>query len=153
MKHKILFLFAAICCLQMQATKLVIQRSDHTKVIQDLAVIGKWMYSGDYLQLVVHDGTLLAEEHVANIRKIIFADDSEETAIGQTVQDNVIRVYPNPTHDRLMVEGVEIGTMRIYDLQGRLLKTETGTGIDVYDLPDGLYLLQIGTQVVRFTKQ
>lgn len=153
MKHKILFLFAAMCCLQMQATQLVIQRSDHTKAIQDIAAIGKWMYSGDYLQLVAHDGTLLAEEHVANIRKIIFADDSEETAIGQTVQDNVIRVYPNPTHDRLMVEGAEVGTMRIYDLQGRLLKTETGTGIDVYDLPDGLYLLQIGTQVIRFTKQ
>jgi hypothetical protein len=41
----------------------------------------------------------------------------------------------------------------VYDLQGRLLVQEEGTQVDVNHLAEGTYLLQIGTQVVRFIKK
>ena len=52
-----------------------------------------------------------------------------------------------------MVQGAEGQTLRVYDLQGRLLKQTKGTEVQVEDLANGTYLLQIGTQVVRFIKQ
>ena len=54
--------------------------------------------------------------------------------------------------DRLMIQGIEEQPLRVYDLQGRLLQTENGTQISVGNLAEGTYLLQIGTQVVRFIK-
>ena len=52
-----------------------------------------------------------------------------------------------------MIQGIESQTLRIYNLQGSLLQTEWGDQISVSNLPDGTYLLQIGTQVVRFIKK
>jgi myo-inositol-hexaphosphate 3-phosphohydrolase len=61
-------------------------------------------------------------------------------------------VYPNPTQDILMIQGIEEQALRVFDLQGRLLKTENGTQMNVSNLAEGTYLLQVGTQVVRFIK-
>ena len=51
------------------------------------------------------------------------------------------------------MKGVESQMLRVFDLQGRLLKTENGVQVTVSDLASGTYLLQVGTQVVRFIKQ
>ena len=135
----------------MMATNLVLLKSDGSQQLQDVALIGKWVYVGDDLQLLSHDGVLLAQEPVMSIRKITFAE-----AIGTAVEDvessNSVVVYPNPTQDVLMIQGVEAQDLRVFDLQGRLLKTENGTQVNVSNLAEGTYLLQIGTQVVRFIK-
>ena len=44
-------------------------------------------------------------------------------------------------------------TLRVYSIDGELLATAQGTQIDVNHLPNGTYLLQIGTQVMRFIKE
>ena len=66
---------------------------------------------------------------------------------------NSIVIYPNPTLDMLYISGTTPQTLRVYDLQGRLLINETSMQINVSTLNMGTYLLQIGTQVVRFIKQ
>ena len=48
---------------------------------------------------------------------------------------------------------VEQGRVSFFDMQGRLLVTENGIQINVSSLPIGTYLLQVGTNVVRFIKQ
>ena len=134
------------------AANLVLSRSSGTQLLQDIAAIGKVVFVGDYLQLLAHDGTVLAQEPIAEVQQITFADGSESTSVEGATASGII-LYPNPTQDRLVVQGAEGQTLRVYDLQGRLLKQAEGTEVKVEDLANGTYLLQIGTQVVRFIKQ
>lgn len=151
---KWLFLCLAVVAISVQATatNLVLSRSSGTQLLQDIAAIGKVVFVGDDLQLLAHDGTVLAQEPIAEVQQITFANGSEPTSVEGATASGII-LYPNPTQDRLVVQGAEGQTLRVYDLQGRLLKQTESTEVQVEDLANGTYLLQIGTQVVRFIKQ
>ena len=136
----------------MVATNLVLLKSDGTQQLQDVAAIGKWVFVADDLQLLDKSGNVLATEALSNIKKITFAGEVG-SAVENVESSNQIVVYPNPTQDVLIIHGIEAQALRVYDLQGRLLKTENGTQINVGHLAEGTYLLQVGTQVVRFIKQ
>ena len=151
MKNKITLIFAILCSMQMMATNLVVQTSDGAQQLHDIALIGKWVFVGEELQLLDKAGVVLATEQIANIRKITFSLSS--TTAVEDVKDDAILVYPNPTQDILYIKGIESQTLRVYDLQGRVLQEEQGNQITVSNLSTGTYLLQIGTQVVRFIKQ
>ena len=151
-KWLFLCLAAVAISVQATATNLVLSRSSGTQLLQDIAAIGKVVFVGDDLQLLAHDGTVLAQEPIAEVQQITFADGSEPTSVEGTTASGII-LYPNPTQDRLVVQGAEGQTLRVYDLQGRLLKQAESTEVQVEDLANGTYLLQIGTQVVRFIKQ
>lgn len=149
---QIILLFALVCSLQMMATNLVIEHRDGTNQLEDISLIGKWVYVGADLQLVDKAGNVLASEALADIRKITFANSSTSTAT-ENVETTTILVYPNPTQDMLMIQGIDSQTLRVYDLQGRMLMQQEGTQVGVGHLAEGTYLLQIGTQVVRFIKR
>ena len=148
MKNKFFLIVAMLCSMQMMATNLVVERSSGDNLLQNVALIGKWVYVGDNLQLLDKSGQVLATEPLSNIKKITFS----ATTNTENVQTNSIVVYPNPTQDVLMIQGIEAQALRIYDLQGRLLKSAIGTQVNVGHLAEGTYLLQVGTQVVRFIK-
>ena len=118
--------------MQSLAANLVICKSDGTQQLQDIATIGKWVYVGDDLQLLSHDGSVLAQEPVLNIRKITFAN--AETAVENIESNKQIVIYPNPTQDILIISGIEAQELHVFDLQGRMLKTENGTQVNVSTL-------------------
>ena len=149
---KIFLFFAFVCSLQVMALNLVVEHRSGAELLQDIALIGKWVYVGDDLQLLDKAGNVLATEPLANIKKITFAISGAQTAV-EDVQSSNIVVYPNPTQDMLMIQGIEAQPLRVYDLQGRMLLQQEGTQIGVSQLSKGTYLLQIGTQVVRFIKK
>lgn len=151
-KWLFLCLAAVAISVQATATHLVLSRSSGTQLLQDIATIGKVVFVGDDLQLLAHDGTVLAQEPIAEVQQITFADGPEPTSVEGATASGII-LYPNPTQDRLVVQGAEGQTLRVFDLQGRLLKQTESTEVQVEDLANGTYLLQIGTQVVRFIKQ
>ena len=151
MKH-IFILICVICCsLQTMATNLVLVQSSGAEEKQDIATIGKLVFVEENIQLLDKDGNILATEPLANVKKICFASETN-TNVNDTLV-NTILVYPNPTQDVLMIQGAASQTLRVYNLQGSLLLTQWGDQISVGNLPDGTYLLQIGTQVVRFIKK
>ena len=149
---KLLLFFALICSLQMMVANLVVEHRSGADLLQDISLIGKWVFVGEDLQLLDKQGNTLATEPLAAIKRITFAPSGPQTATGN-VKENTVLVYPNPTHDVLMIQGIEPQTLRVYDLQGRMLKAENGTQVSVGNLAEGTYLLQIGTQVVRFIKK
>ena len=151
MKLKFILIYIIFCSLQTMATNLVIEHRSGAEVLQDIATIGKLVFVEDSIQLLDKSGDILATEPIANVKKICFAPPTN-TDVNDTLV-NTILVYPNPTQELLIIQGIESQTLRIYDLQGRLLKTEWGNQISVGNLSDGTYLLQIGTQVVRFIKK
>ena len=55
-----------------------------------------------------------------------------------------IVVYPNPTTDRVFIEGIIAGEVRVYDSFGQLVKTFNGPNeIDLKGLLQGIYMLSI----------
>lgn len=78
-----------------------------------------------------------------------------------------LKLYPNPAQDFVTLEGIKEATkadLRIYDLNGRLLMHSAGQAVtggllhlNVQELPQGLYLLQVqsahGMQWARFMKE
>ena len=153
MRHK-LFLSVMVLAFgaQMMGANLVLVKSNGQQEAQNVAAIGKWVYVGNDLQLISHDGELLAQESVLEIRKIVFAKANTSTSPENAV-DKTICIYPNPTQDVLIVNGIDTLVLRVFDMQGRLLKQEKGNQVSVGDLADGTYLLQVGTQVTRFIKK
>ena len=139
----------------MMCINLVFDKTDGTQESHNVSLIGKWLFIDRDLLLIDKEGNLLASEPVLNIRKIVFLDGKDDTGNSSPLSktDNTIVVYPNPTYDILHVEGADDHTIRIYNTQGLLLKKATGKQINVSNLHTGTYLLQIGTQVVRFIKQ
>lgn len=153
MKQKIVLLAIAILCgMNVLATNLVIERYAGAEMVQDIAVIGKWVFVDTNLQLLDKEGNILATEPLDNVRKIVFSNESITTAL-ENVEHGTIIVYPNPTQDVLYIQGIEAQTLRVYNMQGSMLQTTEGAQVSVSHLPTGTYLLQIGTQVVRFIKQ
>ena len=59
-------------------------------------------------------------------------------------KDSEISVYPNPVRDRVVIEGIEVVEVEVYNTLGQMVKTIQGTNeITVADLPQGVYLLRI----------
>lgn len=62
-----------------------------------------------------------------------------------------VEIYPNPTKGELMVKGIEMEKVVIYSLVGQKLKSTAALGaeeirMDVRDLPQALYLLEVQTR-------
>lgn len=151
MRQKILVLaLTVLCSMPILATNLVIERYAGAEMVQDIALIGKWVFMDTNLQLLDKEGNVLATEPLANVRKIVFSN--EFTALDNVEKGSIV-VYPNPTQDVLYIQGIEAQILRIFNMQGNMLQTTEGTQVSVSHLPTGTYLLQIGTQVVRFIKQ
>ena len=134
------------------ATSLVLLQTDGSQQLQDIAKIGKWVFTEENLQLIDKDGNVLATEPIAEVKKITFSISNSETTT-ENVAINSIIIYPNPTQDILHIAGITPQTLRVFDLQGRLLIIDNSTQVNVSNLNAGTYLLQVGTQVIRFIKQ
>ena len=155
MKKLSIFLVALLCGMQAAATDLVLVKSDGAQQSENIAAIGKWVFTdnGTTLQLLDKQGNVLATELLDNVRKIRFAEPSTPSAIESALQAGQIVVYPNPAHDLLIVQGAETQTLRVFDMQGRIVVTAETNEVNVSGLESGTYLLQVGTQAVRFIKQ
>ena len=68
-----------------------------------------------------------------------------------------VLLFPNPVTTQLTVTGAEGMKINLLDLSGKLLQSvpawDRSTYINVSSLPQGVYLLQVGEQVVKFIKQ
>ena len=140
-----------LCAIHLMATQLIVTPYTGNEMQQDISLIGKWVFVGDELQLLDKSGNVLASELVTSIRKITFTAQIHDAV--ENVLPNQLLVYPNPTQDVLLVSGIEPQPLRVYDVQGKLVHQEQGTEVHVSHLSNGVYILQIGTQVVRFIKQ
>ena len=154
--NKRFILFACLLCsFPLIADRLTVQHRDASAdCTEDIAAIGKWVFVNNRIQLLDHNGYLLGEEYMENIIKITFSETSPVPTSTDEAQSSTVIVYPNPTHEMLCVQGVPDDiTLRVYSTTGQLLTTAQGTKIDVSHLPQGTYLLQLGTQVIRFMKE
>lgn len=77
----------------------------------------------------------------------------DNTGIIETNNPN-IQIYPNPTSDYIHIENIEPQSVSIYSLDGKLVKTvENANIVDVRDLNEGVYLINIDNAVLKFVIQ
>jgi hypothetical protein len=71
---------------------------------------------------------------------------------------NNIKIYPNPTHDRVYLDGFQMNksqTIFVYDVQGNLMlsKEMLGNGmIDLVEFANGIYVIKVGGVFQRIAK-
>ena len=68
------------------------------------------------------------------------------------------KIYPNPVTDKIYVSGIsDISNVSVYDFNGRkILETElsnVNSGIDLSNVPFGVYLLKIQDETFKFVKK
>ena len=68
------------------------------------------------------------------------------------------KIYPNPATDKIYVSGIsDISNVSVYDFNGRkILENElsnVNSGIDLSNLPFGVYLLKIQDETFKFVKK
>ena len=150
MKKQLFILsFAILSILSARATNLVVKPLSGADFRRELATIGKVVYHGDSLYLYDSFGTVLYREQLAKVQHLTYSEGGDPTMGMTDAQSDAtrLRVYPNPTPETLVVEGLpaEDGQVRLYDQQGQLVKTGAAdaarTTLDVSDLPAGTYLL------------
>ncbi|MGM9825781.1 MAG: T9SS type A sorting domain-containing protein [Paludibacteraceae bacterium] len=150
MKKQLFILsFALLSLLSAMATNLVVKPLSGADYRRELATIGKLVYHGDSLYLYDSFGTLLYREQLAKVQQLTYSEGGDPTTSLPATQSatTTLRVYPNPTVETLVVEGLlaEDGQLRLYNQQGQLVKTSAAdaarTTLNVSDLPAGSYLL------------
>ncbi|KAB2859085.1 MAG: T9SS type A sorting domain-containing protein [Flavobacteriales bacterium] len=82
--------------------------------------------------------------------------------LNETENSNEIKLYPNPTTDFVVVEGLKNNSyIEIINLQGQTVKnikvSSSKTSIDILELPEGVYIIRIKsdetTSVTKLIKQ
>ena len=100
------------------------------------------------------DKTLWADSKVGRFNGELYFGNESESFESLFHSETGYSIYPNPASTAIVVNGLEAPTtLRLYSLEGQLIKSAVGTSINVTDIPDGNYLLQCENQVLRVIKQ
>jgi hypothetical protein len=90
-----------------------------------------------------------------NLDKLTFVKDFELSIQPIPNEDLISEIYPNPVTKTLNVQIKSnlVPELKIYNLQSKLLLSETTNNIDVSKLGSGMYILKVNDkQVVKFIK-
>ena len=160
MKRLLFFLFAAALLLplgakaQTRTFDLCVQFNDGTELTfrnDDVCYI-RFM---DTTTLVIGETMPDCPEvfyQLPDIRKIYFR---ETTGVAEADAVGTMRLYPNPAGDFISIENADNACYIICDMGGRLWLRGRYQGghIDVSSLQSGAYVIRIGNQTLKFTRQ
>jgi hypothetical protein len=87
-----------------------------------------------------------------------FDDGIEDHQADGSLSDDRIAVHPNPTTDKLFVEGRDMQRLELFNTMGQCVLTQVAeyvdsTEISLADLPSGVYLLRVLTTDGTFSVQ
>jgi len=87
--------------------------------------------------------TVNDEVYISEFRgdKVVKIADNTLSVRNEILEE--ISIFPNPASDIIKVDGVEVKSLQIYDLNGRKVKNSLEGSISVRDLSRGVYLMRI----------
>ena len=153
MKRLFVVLFLCGLFLNMQAVNITVVRV--TNEIKEVETVTSMRFLPG--QTILFTLTSGESTEMTGVRKISF-ENNDFTAIEDVTTPSTIRVYPNPTADMLIIDGVTAKQeIAIYSLNGaKVLSTQSQEGtntIQVSELPNGVYLLRLSNETFKLIKE
>ena len=140
------------------------QQSPNLKdIIQEIIDLNGWQ-SGNAISLIISgEGKRVATSWDGDQAKApqLFITFRDVTSVQENDIPSV-SVYPNPTKDIINIKWnarINNGTITIFDLQGRLLKTENINSnsnqyqLNLSDLPNGIYILEVNSMNFKYNQK
>ena len=143
-----------------------------------LLAVGQLMMAQSYNMIVLGVDGNKTTCAVSNVQKVLLKDNGtmtvelkdgssligtsvsfkEATGIKDLKADASVSAFPNPVQETLMVNGIQKGAViDIYSISGVLLQSvtsqENSMNINVASLQQGIYLLRIDSQIIKFIKK
>ncbi len=154
-KKKFLLGLALLVSVQLFAAEemqFAMRSSNVVSDYQSLANKQKIVFENDAMTVHLKSG-----ETIANIHSVIFRLGETSNINTPTLKSSVI-VFPNPATTTITVSSAaETTTINLFNLNSTLIKsvvtTTENTDINVSSLKQGMYLLQVGEQVIKFIKK
>ena len=163
-KFLALFVFCFGCLCMLNATMLHVEQVQGSDFAMAIKQIGKLIINGSKLEFYDRQGEKLYTSDIQQVSVMTFdpvAETSDPNDNANQALENVFAddaqpfmVYPNPANSILIVNGADEQTViRLYSLDGRLIKKATGAAMNVEEIPNGDYLLQCENQIFKIIKQ
>jgi hypothetical protein len=141
------------------AQSLVVRAKGGAESIFTLSGVRKITFSTGAMSIWKTDG-IQSPFNITTVQKLLFAMQSPiTTVVKNTTTNKSITVYPNPTTDVLFIKGaVATSQAKVYNLSGIAQSVPStfladGFQLNVSALPQGLYLIQLEGQTIKFHKQ
>ncbi len=152
--RKILLILLCFACMSASAVTLHVEQLNSADFELAVYKIGKIVIQGETLVFYDRQGQVLEEVPIESVGTLTFTDAQGGQEGLYNVNDPRYVVYPNPTNSLLVVKGLaEPTTLRLYSLDGNIVKTENGTEMHMDNVPTGQYFLQFNTNIVKIIKQ
>jgi len=155
MMKKIIFLGLALLAagqlMVAQTFNMIAVSADGKETTCAVSAVQKVVFENNTMTVKTNDGD------VTNISCIKFSEQGGGDGIINVKSESSIFVFPNPVSETLTVSGVKKDAIiQLYNLSGALLQTvisqENATNINVSNLQQGIYLLRVDAQVIKFIK-
>ena len=108
-------------------------------------------FPNDETMVITQNGTDI-QILISEIRKVTF---NEVLATAENETES-IGIFPNPTSNSFTISGINgFQQMNIYSIDGKLVKREIidcGQSIDISELPQGLYYVNVNKQNFKLIK-
>lgn len=149
--RKILLTLLCFVCLSASAITLHVEQLNASDFELAVYKIGKMVFVGETVVFYDRKGNVLEEVPLGSMKAMTFTE--EKVGLFQ-VNDPRYVVYPNPTSSLVLIKGLsEPTTLRLFSLEGSLVKSEEGTEMHMDGVPAGQYFLQFKTNIVKIIKQ
>ena len=129
----------------------VITNSDGSEQLYELDENDRISFQNDEILVITQNGTDI-QIPISSIRKVTF---DEVLATAENEAENT-GISPNPTSNSFTISGINgFQQMNIYSIDGKLVKCEIidcGQSIDISELPQGLYYVNINKQNFKLIK-
>ena len=137
------------------AIQIHLQEVSTEPLQMSLSDIRKITFNQNEINFVLDDATEVALE-LSEVSKLTFSGDvSVESLIKDTEK---VAIVPNPVVSNFKILGADKykgETLTIYSINGQIVNQTAawdGEAIDVSNLPQGIYLLNINTLTIKFIK-
>jgi hypothetical protein len=108
-----------------------------------------------YVVEIVLDQPCVLTKSLSSIRSNIASNDPNVSVVELKIDNEKLRVYPNPVNSQLRITNYESGDYSIFSVMGQVLmqgKLQNNT-INVEALSSGMYYLKVDGKTVKFVKE
>ena len=71
---------------------------------------------------------------------------NQTTGIKQISNTNTIKIYPNPANNKITIDANDILDVKLFDVLGKQITSTKTNEVDVSNLPNGVYFIQVQTK-------